>query len=61
MMTIKFDYNKTIEAHCSEAVCREWVEAGFEALCEKYNCIVNFKSCTITGKEEDLKKLNLKY
>jgi len=60
MKTITFDYDKTIERFCTEAVCREWVEAGFQDLCERYNCIVNFKTCTITGEEEDLQKILLK-
>lgn len=59
-MTLTFDYITTIEKFVTEAVCREWVEASFQDLCLQYNCIACFKTCTITGKEEDLKKILLK-
>ena len=59
-MTLTFDYYKNIEVYINEATSVEWVESGFQYLCEKYSCIVNFKTCTITGKEEDLKKILLK-
>tara|TARA_Y100000114_G_scaffold68429_1_gene62720 strand:- start:4546 stop:4734 length:189 start_codon:yes stop_codon:yes gene_type:complete len=59
-MTLTFDYITTIEKFVTEATSIEIIEAGFQDLCIRYNCIVCFKTCTITGKEEDLKKILLK-
>ena len=58
--TLTFDYYKNIEVYINEATSVEIIEAGFQDICERYNCIVNFNTCTITGKEEDLKKILLK-